>query len=280
MAKRRSLTNEKNIAKHTNEGRGKGIGKDYVPWIITQDFASEGGNTRGVGWKTGREHHFFSNLERSFFYVLEWADKVIDIREQYPLLDRDLAIQIAESKGIKYPVVNETGTPIVMTTDFMITIATSAGSTEIARTIKPSLDLDNPRTIEKFEIERCYWGKKGIDWGIVTEKDIPSSIAINISKIYSSYWPEDLGFDDYEYMDQLIHILKERLKNGRGGLLPLLNSMDQEYNPGDGTFLTLFKHLIANKKVLINMESKMDFNWDIKDISVVDNISRAGEKWA
>ena len=59
-----------------------------------------------------------------------------------------------------------------MTTDFLITITNSGGTTHVARTIKPSKELENERTIEKFEIERSYWEERGIDWGIITEKEI------------------------------------------------------------------------------------------------------------
>ncbi len=50
----------------------------------------------------------------------------------------------------------------------------------IARTVKSSKELEDKRVIEKFEIEREYWKRKNIDWGIVTEKDIPAEMADNI----------------------------------------------------------------------------------------------------
>lgn len=59
-----------------------------------------------------------------FSYMLEWSDIVVDIREQFPLFNRELAIEIAQEKGIKYPVFKGTDIPYIMTTDFMITIRT------------------------------------------------------------------------------------------------------------------------------------------------------------
>lgn len=53
----------------------------------------------------------------------------------------------------------------MLTTDFSY----SSRGNEIkylARTIKPSSELENERIIEKFEIEREYWERKGIDWGL------------------------------------------------------------------------------------------------------------------
>lgn len=45
-------------------------------------------------------------------------------------------------------------------------------SYDIVRTIKPKDDLMDERVIEKFEIERRFWEKRDINWGIVTEEDI------------------------------------------------------------------------------------------------------------
>ena len=49
----------------------------------------------------------------------------------------------------------------MLTTDFSY----SSRGNEIkylARTIKPSSELENERIIEKFEIEREYWERKGL----------------------------------------------------------------------------------------------------------------------
>ena len=69
-----------------------------------------------------------------------------------------------------------------MTCDFLIT--TTEGLK--ARTIKQVKDLQNPRTIEKLEIERRYWKEKGIDWAIVTEEDISIQKAKNIEWLYTA----------------------------------------------------------------------------------------------
>ena len=41
-----------------------------------------------------------------------------------------------------------------------------------ARTIKRKEDILDSRVLEKFEIERRYWEKQDISWGIVTEEEI------------------------------------------------------------------------------------------------------------
>ena len=78
---RRDWTQVK-FERYIKEGRGEGSGKDYQPWITIQDIPSKGRVSRTPGWKTNREHHLFSDNERRLFYVFEWSDVVVDIREQ------------------------------------------------------------------------------------------------------------------------------------------------------------------------------------------------------
>jgi hypothetical protein len=58
-----------------------------------------------------------------------------------------------------------------MTTDFRISIQENIGISEHARTVKPAEKLEDKRVIEKFEIERYYWERRKISWGIITELD-------------------------------------------------------------------------------------------------------------
>ena len=84
-------------------GRGQGFGKDYEPWLTIHDVPSNGVVTRIKSWTVGRIHHFMSNFERSYFYMMDWADQITDIREQYPLLPLQRTIEIAEELGINHP---------------------------------------------------------------------------------------------------------------------------------------------------------------------------------
>lgn len=86
---------EEKITRYIKEGRGQGELDKYIPWLKVQEFSSRGNVTRSAGgWKTKRHHEFFSNLERSYFFLLDWSEDVIDIREQFPL-ERKQTFQIA-----------------------------------------------------------------------------------------------------------------------------------------------------------------------------------------
>ena len=151
-----------------SKGRGSGIGRDYLPWILAHQINSIGLTSRPPGWKTGRHHHCLSKLEAQYFYLLERADCVIDIREQFPL-NHHATLKIAEDAGISYPWVRKTGFNTVLTTDFLVTVIDQDGKEKLlARTAKYVKDLrgkEGNNILEKFEIERRYWQDLNVDWG-------------------------------------------------------------------------------------------------------------------
>lgn len=76
------------IEKFKAEGRGQGEFEDYIPWLTVRDFPSNGRCAREKGVKINRDYHFLSDLERYFFYITEWDTNVVNIREQFPILER------------------------------------------------------------------------------------------------------------------------------------------------------------------------------------------------
>jgi len=111
-----------------------------------------GVSSRVKGWTTDRVHELFSQLELRYFYLLDWSVLVTDIREQYPLLPLEETKEIAHQLNIRHPANPRTKDPIVMTTDFVVTVGQSIGVTEQARTVKPKEKLSSVRVLEKLEI--------------------------------------------------------------------------------------------------------------------------------
>jgi len=91
------------VEKWIKEGRGSGIEKDYKPWLNIQDVSSLGRSTRLRGIKTKRQHEFLSDLERNYFYLTEYTDFIVGIREQFPLLPKSETLVIVNELGLKHP---------------------------------------------------------------------------------------------------------------------------------------------------------------------------------
>jgi len=82
-------------------------------------------------------HEFLSDLERNYFYYLDFSDNVVDIREQFPILPIEETILIAEELGVEHPKNPKTKEFEAITTDFLITTKDfQSGTTLIARTLK------------------------------------------------------------------------------------------------------------------------------------------------
>ena len=253
MAKRNRATHQTVIDKRISEGRGQGRGSDYKPWLLVQDVPSQGLVTRIKGWKSKRVHHLLSNLELSYFYVLEWSPVVFDIREQYPLLPLEETLAIAEQCGIRHPTDPKTQESVVMTTDFLITVPRSIEVIEQARTLKTAKDLQSQRTIEKLEIERRYWQGRDIDWGIVTEREIPEALAKNVEWVHPFFETEDLSsFLQYE-INRITTALTLKIAKDNAPLADIAAECDNLLGLEPGTSLSVSRHLLANRRWLVDM---------------------------
>lgn len=279
MSKRKRITTPKTLEKMMKEGRGSGMGETYKPWILIQDVPSLGRATRLKGIKTNRQHEFLSDLERNYFYILEYSDDVTDIREQFPLFPLEETILIAKELGIKPPTDPISNEPIVMTTDFLITINKNGKNIDVARTIKFKNDLLNERVLEKFEIERKYWERRSIDWGIVTEEEINKDLVQNISFIHSYYDIEkldslmDIGKND---IDDLALEYTQRLLDENLSVREISNRFEDEMFLKKGTGISIFKHLLMRKKIQVDVFTPMDLN---KKVKINLNIENYNEEW-
>ena len=237
--------------KYLREGRGCGSGSGYTPWILIQNFASNGVVSRVKGRKTERVHHLMSKNELAYFYLLDWLDNVLDIREQYPLLDLDTALKVASQAGIRYPTDNVSGFPYVLTCDFMITTTNGLK----ARTIKVSTELNDKRVLEKLEIERRYWSTHGIDWKIVTENEISYVKAKNIEWIYSVQ-----DFNGASMYKTELDAMLEAFEDSQCSVSKIVQRIETEYLLSRGTGLTLFKYLVLKKYIVVDLSETFTSN--------------------
>lgn len=271
---------EAKYKRYLKEGRGQGNGIDYLPWLMTYNVPSHGRRARDPGWKTGRLHHLMSDYETHYLYLLEWSDLVIDIKEQFPLLDLESAQAIAFDMGIDYPTDRHSKFPFILTTDFMITIRDGDRIFDIARTIKPSKELEKTRIIEKFEVERRYWAAKGIDWGIVTEKEIPKVLVDNIKYLHPAYHLEPTAEASLPQLLLIADLLKDRLKLSKKSIVETTSNFDNELRLVPGTFLKVFLHLVARKEIILDMSQKINLTKSAQTILKFVSRSEKGVKAA
>lgn len=260
MSKRKSSLS---IDKKLKGNFGQGLGADYKPWLVIQDLSSLGRSTRLNGYKISRQFEFLSDLERNYFYLVEYSDLVVDIREQYPLLPLEETILIAEELGIKHPTDPKTNEPIVMTTDFLVTSLKDGQRENVARTLKYKDDLIDERVLEKFEIERVYWDKQGVDWGIVTELEVPKTMAHNIAFVHGYADLSNIeGFEECSTLDiedMSIYFLQVLLAQEKT-VKQIAKEMENNFGMLVGCGLSIFKYLVMTKVIEIDLREKLDLN--------------------
>lgn len=207
----------------------------------------------------------FSSLEFDVFCILDWSSTVLDIREQFPLLPIDNTLALAAQMRITHPNAQFTRTSsrkyIVMTTDLLIDIQTDTGVRQIARDVKPSGQLDNPRVLQKLELARRYWAARNVDWGIITERDYNQVMARNLKEKLRSHHSLHGKIDLPENeLDELGYNFTEIVRTGDMSLSKAARTFEQQNSLDAGFGVTFAWHLIATKRWIVDLSIPLQAN--------------------
>lgn len=246
MAKRKRRFTEQLLKRWINEGRGKGEGAQYKPWLTIQDVPSRGRCHRIHDLFNGRVHHLLSDLELAIYLTYVWSSPpIIDIMEQYPLLPLEETVSIARQLGIPHPKDPYTRYPVVLTSDFFLKIKLNLHHEYCARTAKYLSDLDDPHTREKLEIERHFWKIRNKDWGIVTEQSLPIHLVETIKWTYPYYHINALYPLNKTTIEKIATLLTKRVLETDAPLRRITSACDGELSLNRGRSLAVVRHLIA-----------------------------------
>lgn len=112
--------------------------------------------------------------------------------------------------------------------------------------VKAISALENPRTIEKLEVERRYWLEKEVPWFLVTENQIPEVVFSNIEWLYSLQVEELESSVDEEFQqfDQYSTWLRQypNLK-----IIDLCKQLDTSYSLELGESLFQIRGMLAKR---------------------------------
>lgn len=204
-----SIWSESKITQLEKEGRGKGAGSTYNPWVQVSDFSSLGDSRRVFSRKTGRVHHLMSTVEWWLFLLLEFSEDVVDIREQYPI-SRDDTQQIAVELGIPHPRYPGTNVPTVMTVDFFVLRQLHGSPRVELYDCKRTDDAEDVRTLEKLEISRRFAEGVGIPHHLAFSSMFPQNKVRNLEWLRAA----EVGVDEpEEQQDYYAHHQKRLLNN-------------------------------------------------------------------
>lgn len=181
------------------QNRGTGFGADYKPWILPNEFNSQGTASYYPDWKHGRMITLLSQAERAVYLHLRWDDRNLDIREQFPL-NYDVTTYIAQELGFR-TVRNSDMQTNIMTTDFLV--STAAGPYAVSVTHRRKDFEKTKRVKEKTMIEQKYWESIGIPFLRISREDINEMEVANISDVVPFYDSKFI-YDDFSKARHLI----------------------------------------------------------------------------
>ncbi|MCG5252492.1 MULTISPECIES: TnsA endonuclease C-terminal domain-containing protein [Brevibacillus] len=262
---------EAKLKRFLAEGRGQGKNELYRPWLMVSDFPSRGRSTRIFSRIANRVVHLLTDSQLRYFYLLEWNHdgNLIDINEQYPLLDMELIIDQLDEPLVNRLKDRNTNLPHIMLTTFLVTAINEQGKEyQFARTIKDAAELEKKATLERLELQRLYWKFRNVDFGIVTPNEIPTQRSKNIEWVLPALNIEDYGLTEPEmiqYAEQLLY----SISSSYNPLNSILTSFDRQMKVEVGTGLLVFRYLIASRRIQINMDMEIKLDKTPSEIGVI-----------
>lgn len=270
---------EAQIARRVKAGFGQGRGKDYKPWIRVHDFSSRGLSQRIPMRVTGRPHHVFSILEADFLYWMGEREGVRDIREQYPCLPLRDSLHLALKLGIRHPWDTRKDQPFVMTSDSRVTFLENGVLKDKVFSLKYGVELDRENVLRKLWLERRFWEERGIEWVLITERDIPQIFVQNAKWLHGFWRPDTVAPLLAPDVDRIGHLVLQRVvRNTDKTLGDITMWVDEDLSCTAGTSMKIVRHLIASKRWKVDMDLPLGPANVLKVLNVIN--SRGDERCA
>lgn len=270
MSRKRYTRNESDIQELLKRGRGKGFGRNYLPYIFVRDIPSSGRSHRIYGRRSGRVHHLLSDIEYAHYLNFDNDDLVTDIREQLAL-DRTETVRIANILGFRHPRDPRSDTNLVMTTDLVVTYKHDSAYADAAFSIKPASQLTNRRVCEKLKIEATYWATKNIRFQVLTEKDIPLHLKRSLQWL-RQYQDMHLFTEPYpgHYKELAEHLLicLSQPSVPDLTLCEVCKLLDEHLAYETGSHLMIARHMLATRVLLTELNREQLWNTPIFEIKI------------
>lgn len=235
----------------------------YMSLKVTT-FSSKGRVTRVNSYKCkDRVVHLQSDNQLRLFLMLEWDEYVQEIKVNVALDDLEKNLFNIDNLRLDRFKNKESGELYTLHTNFLIILKTDRGIEEhVAISVKSTSELERKTVIEKLEIERRYWEVKGVRFAIITDEEIDRQLADNIMWARETVTDKSVR-DKVELSEKLYYFLQEhQMEQAKEALL----YFDDKEKLKSGTGLFLFRYLIADKQIEVNMKKSIDLGRKVGDL--------------
>jgi len=202
-----------------------------------------------------RKYHLLSIQERIYFFLLERQSDVIDIREQFPILQLNATLQLCGELGIRHS--RKGRYPEPFTLDFLITRRTSSGLIYEARSVKTPSDAKDPIVRRRLAVEYRWCEQQAIDWRLVSS---PSFTADLLSRlVFMRSWSREGMKPDQDSADTFTAaFLKAYRPNAT--LRAQIEGCAKNLKRGYRYCLNEFRYCAWSNRIQIDLHSRLALN--------------------
>jgi hypothetical protein len=245
---------EARVQRFMAEGRGKGTGHLYRPWLQIQDVPSSGRSHRPFGIKSRRVHHLLSDGEWKCFLKFEGDPMVVEIQEQFPM-DRMETYRAAHGLSLKHPRTLD-GTPYVMTIDFLVRRSTPCGVRLTPYTFKYDPETLAPREQQLMSITRAFWAEHAMELQLIDQRFFDEAFNINYDSVRAYHDISNLTFYDETDVAGLKEGLLQAVESGSSDtLLRTCRWFAGEFTTTPQVVYQVAMHLVSNGALRVDLSS-------------------------
>lgn len=158
-----------------------------------------------------------------------------------------------------------------MTTDLVISYQNDRIPKHKAISIKPASQIEKPRIKEKLKIEEMYWTERGIQFQILTERDIPLHLKRSLQWLrqyqeFSQFIEPDLGHFNRLAQNLITHIYHN--EGDQSGLADVCIALDERFANEPGAHLMIARHLLSTRLLQTNLNREQIWNVPISEIRI------------
>jgi hypothetical protein len=147
-----------------------------------------------------------------------------------------------------------------MTTDFLVTLSNNQDEEYRALCFKPTSAFQTSsrgRLLERLEIERTFWARRGIPWQLITERQFSNVVTKNLV-LLRDYFKTDSVPLNQEAIEVVINLLTPQVRNAVKPLREITMSIDKQLGLNPGASLTVAYHLLATRVWKCNLNSEIN----------------------
>lgn len=237
--------------------RGKGIGKglNYKPWYKNSDVPSRGTSSCVLGIQVHRHYDLLSELEVTYFFLLERRHSVLDIREQFPILDIPRTLELCAQLNVQHKYAGIYPEPF--TIDFIITENIDGKISYRAASIKSAADAQDPDVRQRLAVEKMWCQEQGIQWSLVDTSQFSKTLLENL-RFMRAWFLHRYKPDDAE-IAQFLTVFSAQYSKSMT-LNAIIASTARAINRDETVTLDMFRYCAWRDFIHVSLSSNLALN--------------------